>query len=73
MQTVTPMLERYAQGTGDMGPLNTAISQWLESLDMDPKGLLMAGPAPIPQPAGNAEAPPGAEGAPGLNVMGEAA
>lgn len=60
VQVWAPILERYAQGTGQMGPINALIAGWAETQDMDPKPLLMSAPAPPPPVAG----PPPAGGPP---------
>ena len=38
---LTPILQTYAQISGDMRPINALISQWCKSNDMDPGPFLM--------------------------------
>ncbi len=51
MQTVGPIFQAYATQTGDMGPLNTLLSDYAKSRDLDPSRYQLQAQLPPPQPA----------------------
>jgi hypothetical protein len=50
MPVLAPILQGYAQATGNTQPINSAIEGWLRSIDQESSGLLMP-PIPPPMPA----------------------
>ncbi len=62
MQQLFPTLWSYAQMTANIGPVNSLITAWAKSIDLDPTGFLMEPPPPPPAPeptGGPGGAPPG--------------
>ena len=51
MQTLAPMLSQLATGAGIVDPYNALISDWADSLDLDPAKYLLPPPPPPPPPA----------------------
>jgi hypothetical protein len=69
-QAVTQLfapLFQYAQMTGEVGPINTLITDWAKAVDRDPTGYLLSAPPPPMSPGG-----PAAEAAPGAVAPGPA-
>lgn len=54
MQQLFQPLFAYAQQTGDVNPINTLITDWAESIELDSSGYLMQPPPPPPAPSGGA-------------------
>jgi hypothetical protein len=62
MQNLLPIFNGFAQGTGQMGPLNALITRFFKTMDVAPGPFLL--PAPPPMPPMGAPPPPGAGGPP---------
>lgn len=67
VQTLGPILSQLA-GAGVTDPFNALMSDWADSLDIDPKPYLLPPPAPPAPPA----APPGLPSPPGQSAQGAA-
>ena len=65
VQTLGPILSQLA-GAGVTDPFNALMSDWADSLDIDPKPYLLPPPAPPAPPA----APPGLPSPPGQSAQG---
>lgn len=65
VQTLGPILSQLA-GAGVTDPFNALMSDWADSLDIDPKPYLLPPPAPPTPPA----APPGLPSPPGQSAQG---
>lgn len=48
LQTMLPLLQGFAQMSGDFGPLNNYIRMWGDAIDMDVSGLQLNPPPPQP-------------------------
>ncbi len=57
MQILLPIFDRFAQGTGQLGPINALISFWAKTRDIPPAPFLL--PSPPPPPPSGAGPPPG--------------
>ncbi len=57
MQTLLPIFNQFAQGTGQLGPINALIAFWAKSRDIPPGPFQLPSPPPPPPPGA---APPGA-------------
>lgn len=73
MQNLLQPFFSYAQGTGDVQPVNALIGDWAKSIDLDPtRYLLMPPPPPVPggpgKPGGPGPGGPPAQGAPPANA-----
>lgn len=56
MQVLLAPFFQYAGATGNVDPVNTLVSEWGKSVDMDTKGMMLAPPPPPPEP--EAKGPP---------------
>jgi hypothetical protein len=57
VQVMGPILQAYAQQTGDLGPMNALLADWAKARDLDPNRYQMRA-APMPMPTNPAEANP---------------
>ena len=58
VQTLLPLLQTYAQTTGDVTPLNNMLADWAKARDLDPARYQLRAMAPPPPPPGAEQAPP---------------
>ena len=59
MQILLPIFDRFAQGTGQLGPINALIAFWAKTRDIVPGPFMLPQPPPPPPaPAGGAAPPP---------------
>jgi hypothetical protein len=63
LQTLGPILQGLVP-MGIVDPLNSLLTDWAESLDIDAKPYLIPPPPPPPQPGAPPGAPPGPPGQP---------
>lgn len=64
MQILLPILNGFAQVTGQLGPVNALLTMWAKTRDMPPGPFLLVPPPPPPPMEGGPPgggAPPGAE------------
>jgi hypothetical protein len=52
MQTLLQPLFQYAGQSGNVGPINTLLTGWAKSIELDPTGLTLQPPPPPPAPGG---------------------
>ncbi len=65
MQILMPIFNQFAQGTGQLGPINSLIEYWCKTRDLPPGPFQLPVPPPMAAPApGEPPGPPGANGAP---------
>jgi hypothetical protein len=55
MQAVAPILQQYAQLTGDIVPLNNMLADFAKSRDLDPARYQLTAPIPPPVPSPSPE------------------
>lgn len=58
MQILLPIFDKFAQGTGQLGPINALIAFWAKTRDIPPGPFMLPSPPPPPPPG--AGPPPGA-------------
>jgi hypothetical protein len=59
MQTLMPIFNQFAQGTGQLGPINALIGFWAKSRDIPPGPFMLPSPPPpVPGAAPPAGPPP---------------
>ena len=58
MQILLPILNGFAQSTGQLGPVNALLQMWCKTRDIPPGPFMLVPPPPPPMPAPGA-APPG--------------
>lgn len=68
MQTLFQPLWGFAMQTGQVDPVNSLITDWAKSIDLDPQKYLISAPPPPPPPG--APAPPGAGAPAGAEAVG---
>ncbi len=56
MPILLPILNQFASGTGQVGPLNALITFWAKAHDLDPTPFMLPAPPP-PPPPGSVPAP----------------
>lgn len=61
MQILLPILNGFAQATGQLGPINALLQFWCKTRDLPPGPFMLMPPQPPPQPPGG---PPPQEGPP---------
>ena len=68
MQILLPVLNGFAQTTGQLGPVNALIQHWCSSRDLPPGQFLLPSPPPpppmVPPPNQSGGPPPGSGGPP---------